>query len=230
MKNPKKKPNAILAGHPVKEEKLGKDNNFKKYPTSIHFYYIEVDQTGSVSSRLFFYDQLKDISENDLAKILPYLYFNARNNGGVPPEYGTDIRKLEWKRKSYLAFMIKSATYELTSADQFEFDQKTPNHSFFDAKPVNVTSWMDSSGTQVTDVSGLRMINHMKRDEGGHDLEPKEKQKYIFKITLASRGKSRDTQEVDGGGTNMGPPVGPPYILLLDPTKAKAVQAALKNV
>ena len=198
--------------HSVKEPRLGKDN-FKKYPTSIYFYYLKVHGNKTWVARHFFYDQLIRIQPNQLPRILEYLFLNAQSNQEIPPEHGDDLVDIVWHRKSYVAFMADSSDFSFQSDEAMTFDPATPNLSFFDSKLIDTTAWRNSSGAAVPSASGIIVVNHMKRDEAGNDMGYEEIP-YTFQLHLGrSVGTARiedDGLTIDSGGTNTGPPVRPP--------------------
>lgn len=200
---------------------------FKYVPYSLYFYYVRLDGAGRLRVDHYFYvdgpldhpEQWQPIPPERVAAITAELAANARAGGSNPPPSGGDFQDIVWIRKSHLAILIDEENWVLhkradgRAAVVVETGKgSTPNHSFFDARDLDVEIPGGSGSTDSR--TAISLINHMKRNSDGDDLLDGEAQRFAFNIYLdVSYGgatASKLTVILDPDGTNMGPPIGPP--------------------
>jgi hypothetical protein len=203
-------------------------------PRMIYFYYISVNDSGSLRVSHYEYHEddpvypndpvlkWKEIPRNrpDLEKICLTLAMNARSRGSSPPESGTNFKRVRWSHVSYImAFFDEphwnlrrkpsdgSCVLFLTRKGSSDF---IPNHSFYDALDLEVPF----SPTDIR--SAVAFINHLKRDDQGTTLGADgvtETQDFQFNLLLSVNFEDGTSSPmdiiIDPGGTNQGPPVEP---------------------
>jgi hypothetical protein len=76
------------------------------------------------------------------------------------------------------------------------------NHSFFDGWDLTVDTSQGWDGSRFA--SAVVFVNHMTKDQSGQELDASA-QHFPFKLHT-----NRHPLYPDSGGTNMGPPIGPP--------------------
>jgi hypothetical protein len=200
---------------------------FKYVPYSLYFYYVRLDGGGRLRVDHYFYvdgppDQpaeWKPIPPDRVAAITAELAANARAGGSNPPPFGSNFQDIVWIRKSHVVILIDEEGWALQrradggTAIAFNTHKgSTPNHSFFDARDLEVGI---SNGGGAADTRGaIALINHMKRNADGEDLLEGEAQPFMFdvygKVSYSGAATSAVTIILDPDGTNMGPPIGPP--------------------
>ncbi|HEY5713271.1 MAG TPA: hypothetical protein VIT38_15355 [Allosphingosinicella sp.] len=206
------------------DKKLG-DLKFRKVPSCIYFYYIKLNDNGPATIKHYYYsDGDRKIHADDIPELVRQLGRNGREIYGVPPQHGegfstTDYRRIAWRRKSYIAFLLDNddadAHFSKNNKNAFKFYRKqdaTKNHSFFDGFEVEVDLSDDEDGSQIR--TAVVCINHMKKTADGNDLGiggVAEEDEYKFELNIQLNRASL-TRAPDSGGTNMGPPVPPPFI------------------
>lgn len=225
---------AALAA-PVNEDifaaKFNTSPDYEYAPRMIYFYYISVNDSGSLRVSHYEYHEddpdqkddpvlkWKEIPRNrpDLEKICLKLAMNARSRGSSPPVSGSNFKRIRWSRVSYImAFFDEphwnlkrnltdgSCVVFLTKKGSTEF---IPNHSFYDAMDLEVPF----SPTDIR--SAIAFINHLKRDDEGTTLGydgKTETQDFQFNILLNVNFDDGTSSPmdiiIDPGGTNQGPP------------------------
>jgi hypothetical protein len=183
---------------------------YDKRPHSIYFYYIYKD-AGVYNVRHYYFDNVVAVKRNDLKDIATNLANNARLpvSAQDPQPKGTGINDIEWKRKSYLIVLIDDPAYELAKHRAIEFhywDGDGGNHTFFDAKDLDVDLPRQQGGPGTERVSAVACLNHMKKNKNGNDLEEHDRQTFYFVLHPVLGPRIFP----DDGGTNLGPPVPPP--------------------
>jgi hypothetical protein len=233
---------AAVAGsynHSIDEPRLHQPQ-FTDVPCCIYFYYVRVNTNGRLFVTHHFYpggdpnDQGNPPIHADwhaidrdpqlLTPILEILAQDARPLGAKAyPPIGSNFDKIEWRRKSYIAFFIDEASWKLRTSDGVFFltDKDgvpgTPNHTFFDALSLPLTMPIrkpQPGGPYTDERSALVFINHMKADDNGNDLkEVDPPQLFHFQIVFEvafQNGTKGMTVIFDPDGSNLGPPLGPP--------------------
>jgi hypothetical protein len=200
-------------------------------PRMIYFYYVSVNDNGSLRVSHYEYHEddpefaddpvlkWKEIPRNrpELEKICLKLAINARERGSSPPETGRNFKRVRWTRVSYImAFFDEphwnlyrkpsdgSCVVFLTRKGSTDF---IPNHSFYDAMDLEVPF----SPTDIR--SAVAFINHLKRDDMGTTLGydgTTETQDFQFNLLLNVNFDDGTSSPmdiiIDPGGTNQGPP------------------------
>ncbi|HYI47886.1 MAG TPA: hypothetical protein VEX35_05410 [Allosphingosinicella sp.] len=200
---------------------------FRYVPYSLYFYYVRLDRDSRLRVDHYFYvdgppehpEEWKPIPPDRVAAIVAGLAANARAGGSNPPPSGANFQDIVWTRKSHLAILIDEEGWALQrradGGTAIAFNRRkgsTPNHSFFDARDLEVEISGGSGGTGRR--SAIALINHMKRNSDGEDLLEGEAQPFVFDVYVDVRYSgspgSAMTVILDPDGTNMGPPLGPP--------------------
>jgi hypothetical protein len=200
---------------------------FKHVPYSLYFYYVRLDGDSRLRVDHYFYvdgppddpAEWQPIPPDRVAAIVAELAANARTGGSNPPSSGSNFQDIVWTRKSHLAILIDEEGWALQrradggTAISFNMGKgSTPNHSFFDARDLEVGIPDGSGGADRR--SAIAIINHMKRNSDGEDLLEGEAQSFKFdvyvELSYSGAAASAVTIIIDPDGTNMGPPLGPP--------------------
>jgi len=178
-------------------------------PNCLYFYYIGPefkDDDGKIQRlRLHYYEpgdeRFMDVSQvEDLARRLT---LNARLQieKQVPPPDGANLENIVWRRKSYVVFVLDSEGEGWTDGKRISFYQRDGylrNHTFYDAWDFSI----DLGGTPRHAVG---FINYMWRGPGDQRPLGRAAQRFRFRLDPAKQPRYPDS-----GGTNMGPPIGPP--------------------
>lgn len=182
--------------------------NFDKVPCCMYFYYIY----GTVEAPhvLHYFHTIDDIpidTRSEAEARARTLIDNARAGGEHPKPDGQEWDNIYWTRKSIIALFIDiEGVRLLPKALRFTTDHHgTENYGFFDG-------WQ-------TELRGRPIIfctNHMKRNRQGSDIEEEEERYYHFDILSTPELQWPYRTDItgrypDSGGTNMGPPVPPPF-------------------
>jgi len=217
--------------------KTDPSGNFQYTPYWAYFYYIYFDNVGRLKIRHYTYsetppgDGLGEIeySETKLTAIAQDLAQNARR--GIldklrenPEKDGENFENVVWNKKSYVIFFVDQPGWIFHDEDVKEpgvaFSAATPNHSFYDAMRLTVPM-AKIDPTDDGSRTAIVLVNHMKHDDDGHDLEghptpvydPKRRQKFEFALALdvhfANSTAAPVMVTIDPGGTNQGPPESP---------------------
>lgn len=197
---------ATLAPDDPHNQKVGKEPKFDKYPHCIYFYYIgELDSDGYNPIFHYYYPGDKTpIDPAGLQTKIRALITNAKDNDlpdQLPPSIGENWKFVVWERISYIVFAIDIPGIVL-GPKQLAFTQQpnsTYNWSFFDAQPA----------TLIDGCTVITCINHMKADSAFKELEYA-KQYFHFDLQTDPELQWPKDRYPDSGGTNMGPPIGPP--------------------
>lgn len=211
--------------------KFGTAPEFEYAPRTIYFYYISVNDNGSLRVSHYEYHEddpdyqddpilkWKEIPRNrpELEKICLKLAMNARARGSSPPETGTNFRRVRWSRVSYIMAFFDEPHWNLyrkpSNGSCVVFLARKgstdyiPNHCFYDALDLEVPF----SPTDVR--SAVAFINHLKRDSDGTTLGAEgktETQDFQFNLFLRVNFDDGTSSPmdiiIDPGGTNQGPP------------------------
>lgn len=216
---------------------------FRLTPHSMYFYYVRINMDGRLVVDHYFYvdgdrydpKTWKPIpyDEQGLTELVTKLAINARPSVQVADknprrDASGDFGKIPWRHISYIAIYFDEANWTLRkqaagsgeSAVTFVVREGnkvgSPNQSFFDAIDLPITMPIrrpKRGGPTEDERSAIVFVNHMKADEDGNDLGPKDNQKFVFKMILDVASASDDPPTViiiDPGGENGGPSVPPP--------------------
>lgn len=199
---------------------------YDKTPSMVYFYYLAWKANSLPDIRHYHFERETPIQPGDLPGIARTLGRTAR--GPAVPD-ATNFEKIEWKRKSYLIFLMDSKVWSLLKrrdgGTALWFDpedgKKQENHAFFDAMDFDVDLSFHNDGTDM--VSAVACINHMKRSQQGDDLGVAPDgstytESQYFKFSVAYRALGTNfTTTYDPDGTNTGPPAPPPALSLTVP-------------
>jgi hypothetical protein len=201
---------------------------FAYVPYCIYFYYVRLDNSGKLRIDHYFDvdgppddpTQWQPIPYADVPARLFRLAMNGRpgavvKNPPTLPDHNFD--NIIWTRRSYIAFFFDEANWRFHTRDggkaalAFKTGAGlTPNHSFFDAKDVELE--MPNNFTGGTDKrSALFFVNHKKRNENGDDFPPAPAEEQVFefemflKVQFAEASTNTLTVIFDPTGTNQGP-------------------------
>ena len=182
--------------------------SYNKIPACIYFYFIEPEHKtadGIVRDIWHYYyaEYERSIDIEEVEYIVRNLSLNATlpRLDQVPPPDGYGFQNLVWTRKSYIVFFSNDPKFNFKKGGGITFDQPGGfafNYSFFDAWDMDFDFGQGNR-------TAVGCINHMKKDESGLDLG-RAKRRYHFNLVP----DKRPIFFPDSGGTNMGPPVGPP--------------------
>lgn len=208
--------------HSIYEKRLR--DNVDKYdltPHCVYFYYWRFGEGGQpIVTRYDFDNGNNPIPYNNVEGRITQLAQNART-GGSNPNPATDVNA-PWERKSYIAIVMDSPYWRFVRLGPnnevaLAFNPSkgsTNNHSFFDAADMNI----DINGDQSEYVSGVYLVNHMKKNDSGEDIKYKpdgvtrHSQKFVYDLFYEVRTGGAGTNKYihDPTGTNLGPPTSPP--------------------
>ncbi|MEA3043701.1 MAG: hypothetical protein QOH47_1539 [Sphingomonadales bacterium] len=199
---------------------------FDYVPYCIYFYYVVLDEDHKPRVDHYFYvdgppsdpSRWQPIPVDGVAAIIPGLVTNARLRGTNPPPSGANFQDIVWTRKSHIVILVDEADWSLhklvegRTALSFNVAKgSTPNHSFFDARDIEIQFPRDG-GTDTR--SAIALVNHMKRNSDGDDLLGGEAQRFVFDVYLdvgySGSPASPLTVIFDPDGNNLGPPLPPP--------------------
>lgn len=195
---------------------------FGKTPYCLYFYYIgppeivgpEQDRVRKITH--YFVESDEAIEREDVPEIVRTLALNARKptKDQSPAPTGYNLQSIKWERKSYISFVIDDDNLRLKRDEAIEFDRENDgaeNHSFFDGWDFDI--YVGGKYRQA-----FCCINHVKRNQAGGDLghdiregETKIPEYFHFRLNTVPPQESLRPRFPDSGGTNMGPPVPPPY-------------------
>jgi hypothetical protein len=194
---------------------------FRLVPHCIYYYHLKFVSAGLLSMVWYFKDNGAPIPYNDLKDFITPLAQNAHAGGDDPKPVGRGLDHMEWKRKSYIVFLMDDEAWEfMKKSDQnvaiacSTEHGNTENNSFFDADDIKIDVSKDGS-TEWR--SAVVLLNHLKKNADGDDLLFKpdgtnDSQPFKFDMYFHLTDDTGDTRPVrlDPDGTNMGPPIGPP--------------------
>jgi hypothetical protein len=183
---------------------------FTDTPCCMYFYYIKSlgRRVDPFIRRYYYVRDNEHIFYEELEDLVRDLTVNARKDADRqdPPPDGDSLDHNVWSRKSYIAFVLDNWNTTFVEDEPILLDHLREgkiNRSFFDGWCRRVDMPPDGSGSNRRSV--LCFMNHMKRGAFG-DLR-RENAFMSFRLNIRPppfRGYP------DSGGTNMGPPIGPP--------------------
>jgi len=204
---------------------------FTYVPRCIYFYYVRMDTDGCVRVDHYFYPN-GDPADTTTWKPIPYdevpariydLAINAmpRTEHKNPQKLSSyEFQEIPWERRSYIAIFFDETNWQFhrrrggKPSVAFDPVNGTPNHSFFDAKDIDLQ--IPKPDGSVSDTrTAIYFVNHVKKDDKGNDFPgpKKEKQRFKFDMWLLARfarsGQFAMSVNIDPGGTNQGPPLEP---------------------
>lgn len=180
---------------------------------TIYFYYLKFDSLGEYETRLY-YQFNNDTPIENLEHDIATLAINAYRNGNNPPCLGGEVDDLYRRRKSYFVVVVEGwalepiAPMELKRVDAHG-NQYPSNHTFSHPQYFEVTV-ANVAGRKVI-LPGAFCLNVMQSATyPGSDLgemQPREFEDFELYLNLVPPVFH---EYPDSGGTNMGPPIGPP--------------------
>jgi len=219
-------PAPALAPDSVYQEKLRAIPpvaGFDKVPHTVHFYYVRIDTDGKLRVNHYTHALAHPIPPDTIGMVVQQLVDNVRgSNLNPPPDPQTNFQGIEWRRKSYIAIFVDEENWSIhkngAPIDGIRFVTNlpgtTPNHTFFDAVDLLVDVVNKTSG-HPSKRSAIAFINHMKGDAIGNDIGQGVRQLFkfeiVFDVKFADGTAAPMTVIFDPDGTNLGPPVGPPF-------------------
>lgn len=196
---------------PYERKLLANVNGFTDKPHCIYFYYVGLDSGKVDDIRHYYHDNgTVPIEYNDAKNIAQKLANNAALGDHVPPQTGSAFKNMVWRRISYFIFVVDHMKYTTWPTKSIEFNSKDgglPNHTFYDATEFEVDV-PRPIGPPVRR-SAFMCINHMKYTNGSPWPTPNASEFFSFSLIL-KLGNYPEPWKYDPGGTNQGPPVGPP--------------------
>lgn len=182
-------------------------------PVFIYLYYIKFPQEEqSLQTRAYFcFDYLEnEYSDDDLKNLIARFAINAHADGNSPPCYGTTLDDIYRRRKGYVVVVVDAEDLspgEASIAFEGHFDgsKNDATHTLSAPKEMQVAVY---EGGKVRTLVAFFSANSMKETDKS-ELDAGEYERFDFTLTSIKEARSLPYQ--DSGGTNMGPPVGPPY-------------------
>jgi len=179
----------------------------------IYFYYLQFveknkgEDAAPVVTAYYHFDEDTAIKDDQhLEDLVTKLGANARAGDFAPPSCGSGISAVPWRRKSYLVILLDHPVLKFRDKHALQIIcKKKPgepiNHSFFNARKLNIDLPGDGSGAVVTALSCVNLMQH----EDGRDLEDNEEEKFAVSVIPGGPLRYRDDS-----GTNQGGPIPPP--------------------
>lgn len=168
----------------------------------IYFYYIKVITGGSELRVYYRFDKRNPVTNivNEITK----LTINAFEDENNPPCIGNEVSDVDWRRKSYIVVMVED--YRLNRPPFGMQSELGKENRFTFGRVTSVTVPVTDNNGNSKNIMGGYLINTMKHYVYGDDLLEEDAGE-LFKIIL-----NPPILEFypDSGGTNMGPPIGPP--------------------
>lgn len=194
---------------------------YDKVPYVIYFYHVRLEPQGRLQVTHYTKVYQQAVTYPMLQGAVQNLVDNARNGGSAPaPDLTDNFANIVWTRKSYVVIFVDEESWTLhrngdpLEGVRFNTLLGMPNHTFFDADDLTVNVQDPVTGV-VTQRSAIAIVNHMKRNEAGDDLLQTEAQHFkfeiIFDVKFVDQSDAPMIVIFDPGGTNLGPPIPPPY-------------------
>jgi hypothetical protein len=175
-------------------------------PHCIYFYYLTPKDSEEADVRAFIADMRHEVKENDVDDLIAGFVKEARDkiyNVLIP--FGLRFADITWRRQSYVVLVVDDAKYKLSKdMVDFKYDNEIASHTMTQKKQVKVP------GGEMW--SGVRFLNSIAKKYGKWSSESDdEKMKLKISYTSKSSGKELKIDTHNDSGTNMGPPVPPPW-------------------
>lgn len=204
--DPKSQSEGVVANHGANaNDPKRTDTGYKKTPWCIYFDYLKPLSDNELMVRRYnFENPGSEILYDDVPYLLTKLTLNARRpeNEQFPWPEPQDDRKRLFRRKGYFAIVIDHQDYWFIENQGLVFSEsESPNYTFYDGQVERIRV-----GSEF--ISAFYCINHMKKDRNGNDASSSP---MSYRYTPnTNRPLPRSAFYPDSGGTNMGPPIGPP--------------------
>ncbi|HYJ81858.1 MAG TPA: hypothetical protein VEW26_03315 [Allosphingosinicella sp.] len=196
---------------------------FDKVPHTVYFYYVRIDTDGKLRVNHYTHALNYPIPPDTIGMVVQQLVDNVRGSNLNPaPDPRNNFQGIEWQRKSYIAVFVDEENWTIhkngSPIDGIRFVTNlpgtTPNHTFYDAVDLTVDVRNKTTG-DITKRSAIAFVNHMKGDANGNDIGQGVRQAFkfeiVFDVKFADGTTAPMTVIFDPEGTNLGPPVGPPF-------------------
>jgi hypothetical protein len=146
-----------------------------------------------------------EIDYDDVPNLLARLTLNARRpeHEQFPWPEAYDAKNRVWRRKSYYAIVIDHPTFGFIQGQDgiiIRNNNSEANYTLYDGQVKSI-----QVGTGQC--SAFYCINHFKKDRGGNDHSSSDPLYYDFELNT---NLPEGIRYPDSGGTNTGPPIGPP--------------------
>ena len=172
---------------------------------SIYLYYARIKSNGTIDRERVYFFHKKHAPITNVETKIADMADNAVHDNDDPPAYGGKIKDLVRRRKGYFVLVIDSTRYKVDQNNPMTFAGTGPandgSHTFINARYMPV-----AVGSKVLDV--IICENIMRKHSTGNDLGDNESE--TFDLTVNFIPSLPRGMFPDSGGTNMGPPLGPP--------------------
>lgn len=193
----------------------------RRIPHCVYYFRYTWSNNNTPIQDAYYFDNNGPIDAARLREIAKELTENARK-----PAADQNPRELplthyygsKWNRVSYVILVVDDPEWDIAHSAStgsaaivfFERDGSLPNHSFYDGDVFTIRP-LDYFSQQPTEVTAATMINYMV-DENGVELPPGVSEHFRFKMACAvpSEPPGMYGIDIDPGGENEGPPIGPP--------------------
>lgn len=197
-------------------------------PHCMYFFYMRLNDDGALKVDHYFYHRgppedpssWPKISREEARALVPQLAMKARPLADMTPSPLPDhnFENIRLTRKSYVAFFFDEANWAYHRQKDGKFAMAynrdkaggAENFSFFDAEDIAANLPISRGGADRR--TGVVLINHMKSDAAGTDLENQGQEfafDMYFDVEFADPTDNKLTVIFDPGGTNQGPPETP---------------------
>lgn len=177
----------------------------------IYFYYLKYPEDGSPQFRVYYQsDETTPIrNEAELKQLIKKLARNAKVGDFVPPHCGTSFRSVPWRRRSYIVIFVDDERHAISDPSDvsidFEERREEVNHSFFNARVMEIDLSDDESGAMIT----VFHCHNLMRHKSGREMKDEDfPERYTV---VVHRDCDRMLVFDEDGGTNQGGPI-PPFI------------------
>ena len=172
----------------------------------VYFNYYKIDRRGIVETKRSYIARNRradGIDRNQLRQLI----MNARTGDDEPQAYGESIADIYMRKKGYVVFAIdgpeldEEIPIEISNAN----DAAESEHTFSDAECMSI--YVGPGDNVDVAVVANRILGRSGQDDDhlGNTTE-----KFLFKLNPRDPSLRGKDLEPESGGTNMGPPVGPP--------------------
>ena len=180
-------------------------------PECIYYYHSHLsDNKEVIIDGAYYYDYGEPIGARTLKRLIKKLARNHRENIDMPPKAGNSFKSFKWRRISFIVVLLDNAEIRLKTKNkdygalEILEEKGNSNFSLFNGEDLEITLPTKDGPRTVTAVA---CINYME-DEDGDRLDDDESRYYELRIRADVPGLQPGRE--GEGGTNMGPPIGPP--------------------
>lgn len=184
-------------------------------PVYIYLYYLKfgLTQVGPVETRAYFCCADGDTyNQAQVDGFVRAFGTNAYMNGSQPRSIGPSLDAMPRYMKGIVAIVVdvpgqKPGSGTLTFAGEFNNVSNDASHTLSPPRQIGITVPDGSGGTR--DIIAFYSLNGLNEPDMS-DLDSGESEHFTFTLRFAQA--ARGFPYSDSGGTNMGPPTGPPYL------------------